>query len=389
MRLAHAVAAGTLIAAGIAAWPQDIEDFALPPADHSLHPIIEVPEGVAAPFLRIHVIPDAMDGFNVFLETANFRFTPQNLGTAVIANEGHAHLYVNGEKVARMYSPWHHLPGKMLRNGLNRLEVEFSANDHSVWGLAGQPIGADVLIDTLHGEDDPIVEEEVRYTLDWNWDGAAKLPDGGWEVESDLGYLVRINAGRLVTRNIELVPCHPAAGLAPQASVLQSLLAAPAWAGHSSLMPNESKISKSYREDLADPGRKFLESRTVTDPEYCQAHYLLARATQSAPGALALDVSGTWTHSGNGSAGDFRIQSPYAFGRLLALRTEAGVPVSRRSIVGGLDLTVRRSLSTMFDGIDFGDANVADRGMQVMRTLVSNTVFVIAERAAPGAAEAR
>ena len=374
MRLARAAFAIAAIAAGIAAWPQDLS---LPPVDHSQHPIIEVPEGRPVPSLQIRLSPDMMDGFNVFLETANFRFAPQNLGTTIVANEGHAHLYVNGEKVARMYSPWHHLPAKLLREGLNRLEVEFSANDHSVWGVAGEPIGADVLVDTLDEDGDPIVREEVRYTLDWDWEGARRLPGGGWEARSDLGYVVHVTAGRLVTRNIELIPCHFLPGPVPQASLLRSFFAAPARAGHSSLVPNESKISKSYEEDLADPGRMFLESRVVTDPEYCKAHYLLARAKGSAPGELAVEVSGTWSHLEDGNAIAFRVQSGAAYGQLLALSRDTGTKLERRGIVGGIDITIRRPLSTMFDGIDFSAGEAAGHGMQVMRTLVAGTQFLV------------
>lgn len=374
MRLARTVIAVAAIAVGITAWPQDLS---LPPVDHSQHPIIEVPEGRPVPSLRIRLSRDMMDGFNVFLETENFRFTPQNLGTTIVANEGHAHLYVNGEKVARMYSPWHHLPAKLLREGFNRIEVEFSANDHSVWGVAGAPIGADVLIDTLDRDGDPIVREEVRYTLDWDWEGAGRLPAGGWEARSDLGYVVRVTAGRLVTRNIELIPCHAIPVPSPRASLLRSFFAAPARAGHSSLVPNESKISTSYEEDLANPGTLFLESRVVTDPEYCQAHYLVARAKGSAPGELAVDVSGTWTRPGDGKRVDFRIQSPAAYGQLLQLSSDTGARLERRVIVGGIDLTVRRRLSTIFNGIDFSAGEEAGHGMQLMRTLVAGTQFLV------------
>lgn len=360
----------------IVAWPQQA---LLPPVDHSQHPIVEVPEGLPLPSLKIHLFPDRMDGFNVFLETENFRFTPQNLGTTIVANEGHAHLYVNGQKVARMYSPWQHLPTGLLDEGLNRLEVEFSANDHSVWGVAGQPIGADVLINTLDDDGDPIVREEVRYTLDWDWEGARRLAGGGWETRSDLGYLVHVTAGRLVTRNIELVPCHSIPGPAPQASLLPTFFGQPAWAGHSSLAPNESKISRSYDEDLADPRRMFLEARVVTDPDYCRAHYLIARARGTRPGELAVEVSGTWIHPREGNRVAFRIQSAAAYGQLLGLSDGTGTSMDRRVIVGGLNVTVRRSLSTMFDGIDLSTPESAGIGMHLIRTLVSRTRFVLSD----------
>ena len=362
------------IIAGIAAWPQELF---LPPVDHSQHPLIEVDEAEPTPSMRIHMDADSMDGFNIFLETQNFRFTPQSVDTLPVANEGHAHLYVNGEKVARMYSPWHHLSRKLLRDGINRLEVEFSTNDHSVWALAGVPIGADVLIDARVTEGDPILREDVSYTLDWDWGAANPNSAGGWTVRTDQGYYVQVETGRIVTRNLELVPCHIAPPPTPLASALGWLAPRQVFAGHSSLVPNESKITASYVEDLAAPQEAFLENRVVTDPEYCQAHYLVARERGSPPGSLTLDVSGTWSRSAKQSGEPFHIRSAAAYGEFRALRLPDGSTLDRRLIVGGIDARVRRSLSTLFDGIDFADGTSDSDGMQVLRNFVAGTTVLV------------
>ena len=375
MRLIRPVLLAAGVLAVIAAWPQDLR---LPAVDHSQHPIVEVPEGLPVPSLTIRLIPDRMDGFNVFLDTRNFVFTPENVGQTIIANEGHAHLYVNGEKVARLYSPWHHLSSKLLREGINRIEVEFSTNDHSVWGAAGGPIGADILINTLDADGDPIVREDVRYTLDWQWGKATRHPAGGWQVSTDLGYDVHVTGGRLVTRNLELVPCHNVPQPSPQARLIRQFQPVPVRAGHSSLVPNESKISRSFEEDLSSPARVFLEGRTVTDPEYCRAHYLIARPTGSGPGTYALEVEGTWSHGADGPSQPFSIRSPVAYGQLLDLLSSEGRNLARRMIVGGIDLTVRRSLETMFDGVDFARGNLETAGMRIMRTVVAGTEIVVA-----------
>lgn len=368
------------IIAGIAAWPQ--EPF-LPAVDHSQHPLIEVDEAEPTPSMRIHMDADSMDGFNIFLETQNFRFTPQSVDTLPISNEGHAHLYVNGEKLARMYSPWHHLSGKLLRDGINRLEVEFSTNDHSVWAVAGVPIGADVLIDTRIMEGDPILREDVSYTLDWDWGAANPHPDGGWTVRTDKGYDVQVGSGQIVSRNLELVPCHVAPPSTPQASIFGWPGPQRVFAGHSSLIPNESKITASYVEDLAAPREMFLERRVVTDPEYCQAHYLLARERGSPPGSLTLEISGTWSSSSEESRQPFNIKSAAAYGEFKPLQLPDGVKLSRRLIVGGIDARVRRSLDTLFNGIDFADGTSDSDGMQVLRNLVAGTTVFVSDVDAP------
>ncbi|MDE0110386.1 MAG: hypothetical protein OXN96_21480 [Bryobacterales bacterium] len=371
-----------VIIAGIAAWPQ--EPF-LPAVDHSQHPMIEVDDAEPTPSMRIHMDADSMDGFNIFLETQNFRFTPQSVDTLPVSNEGHAHLYVNGEKVARMYSPWHHLSSKLLRDGINRLEVEFSTNDHSVWAVAGVPIGADVLIDTAVMEGDPILREDVRYTLDWDWGAASPHQDGGWTVRTDRGYHVQVDSGQIVSRNLELVPCHVAPPPPPQASILGWPSPSRVFAGHSSLIPNESKITASYVEDLATPQEMFLERRVVTDPEYCQAHYLLARERGSPPGSLTLDISGTWSKSSEKSRKPFNIKSAAAYGEFKPLQLSDGVKLGRRLIVGGIDARVRRSLDTLFNGIDFADDTSDSDGMQVLRNLVAGTSVLVSEVEAPSA----
>ncbi len=374
MRLIRPLLLAAAVVAVIAAWPQDLS---IPAVDHSQHPIVDVPVDQPVPSLTIRLVPDMMDGFNVFLDTRNFRFTPENVGNTNISNEGHAHLYLNGEKVARLYSPWHHLSGKLLREGINRLEVEFSTNDHSVWGAAGAPIGADVLINTLDDDGDPIVREEVRYTLDWDWGLAKRHPSGGWVVRNDLGYDVHVTGGRLVTRNLELVPCHEVPDSSPLARLMRRLGPVPALAGHSSLIPNESKISKSYEEPLSTPESTFLEGRLVTDPEYCRAHYLIARPTGSGPGAYALEVEGTWNRESDPKRQPFHIQSPAAYGQFLSLFSSDGGRLARRTIVGGIEMTVRRSLATMFDGVEFADGNADAAGRQIMRTIVAGTELLV------------
>ncbi len=362
------------LVAAIAAWPQDSP---LPAVDHSQHPVIDVPAGEPVPAMEVRLVPDRMDGFNIVLTTQNFRFTPQDVGGPAVPNEGHAHLYVNGEKAARLYSPWHHIPAKLLREGINRLEIEFSANDHSVWGVSGDPIGADVLIDTRDSDGDPIVREEVRYTLGWDWERAKRSEGGGWEVQTDLGYLVHVTSGRLVTRNLELVPCHALPPEPPNAAWLRWIKPQPVLAGHSSMVPNESKISRSYEEDLANPGTTFIESRIVTDPEYCKAHYLIARPTGSGPGTPALEVSGTWKRTGASGETAFRIRSSAAYGQFLDLSSATGDRLVRRAIVGGINMTLQRSLGSMFDGFDFKSAPPGASDSRLVRRLVAGTVALV------------
>ena len=109
-------------------------------ADHEMmHGELEVPaEG--APEIAMTVTKDAMAGWNLTLETANFVFAPASVNSANIANTGHAHLYVNGVKMARLYAPVFHIPD--LPPGQHEITVSLSSNDHSFYVTNGTRIEA-------------------------------------------------------------------------------------------------------------------------------------------------------------------------------------------------------------------------------------------------------
>jgi len=339
----------------VAGWPQK-------PAIVRVHPehmVVEVPQDGEHPWVEIELAHDGMDGYNLHLVTGNYQFTPENIGQEPVWNEGHAHLYINGAKIGRLYSPWQHLSGNLFEPGVNRIHVVLNANDHSVWGLGGEPIGDDVLLDT-EAKGDPIVVGTIRYSLTWNWDGVEKTSTG-WKVVNDLGYQVEVTSGRLVTRNLELIPCHYKPAQPPQVWLWDLLKPAAVYAGHGSLLPNPAKISRSYEEDFAKLSDIEIESRKVTDPEYCQAHYLIARPTGTGPGDSSLELSGSYAKDGQGEA--FTIASNMAYGELKDL--DAAV-----SIVGGIDVVVERSVAKLFDGVDFGAMDERARDMSVLRALV-------------------
>lgn len=69
-----------------------------------------------------------MSGWNLRLKTTNFEFSPENANGPHQAGEGHAHLYVNGKKRARLYGRWFHID--RLPPGRVALTVTLNSNDH-------------------------------------------------------------------------------------------------------------------------------------------------------------------------------------------------------------------------------------------------------------------
>lgn len=107
------------------------------------HGMLEIPaEG--APEVAISVEKDGMSGWNVTVTTDNFTFTPDMVNSENVANTGHAHLYVDGVKVARLYGPDFHIPD--LPVGDHEIAVNLSSNDHSYYMVDGERISARSLV---------------------------------------------------------------------------------------------------------------------------------------------------------------------------------------------------------------------------------------------------
>ncbi len=84
--------------------------------------------------------PDPLGGANLFVETQGLVFAPQNAGVKHVAGEGHAHVYVNGVKISRLYGHAFQL-GK-LAEGLNEVRVTLNANTHEGYTWNGEPVEA-------------------------------------------------------------------------------------------------------------------------------------------------------------------------------------------------------------------------------------------------------
>lgn len=100
---------------------------------------IDVPTA-DAPQIAIMVNPDPMAGYNLHVMTENFTFSPQNASLENVTGEGHAHVYINGEKLGRLYGAWMHLDA--LPKGEVAIEVTLNTNDHRPIAVNGAAISA-------------------------------------------------------------------------------------------------------------------------------------------------------------------------------------------------------------------------------------------------------
>lgn len=113
---------------------------------HGAHSMKEVDPDRPVPAISLQTTRDPKDGYNVHLITRNFRFTPESSGGHAANGTGHAHIYVNGVKIGRVYGEWYHLPASTLADGQNVIEVTLNADDHSEWTVRGEHIAAKVVV---------------------------------------------------------------------------------------------------------------------------------------------------------------------------------------------------------------------------------------------------
>jgi hypothetical protein len=104
------------------------------------HGVIEVGGDSTLPSVKLTVHKDAKAGWNLQVQVANFRFAPEHASMAHVPGEGHAHLYIDGKKVTRLYGEWYHIPS--LSPGSHKITVTLNANSHEDYTIQGKPISA-------------------------------------------------------------------------------------------------------------------------------------------------------------------------------------------------------------------------------------------------------
>ena len=92
------------------------------------------------PGVWMEITKDAKAGYNIHFNTTNFTFTPEKVNTDHVMGEGTLNLFVNGEKVARVYSEWYYLDLK--QPGTYEIVVTMNSNAMSEYTIRGTPISA-------------------------------------------------------------------------------------------------------------------------------------------------------------------------------------------------------------------------------------------------------
>ncbi|UCC87187.1 MAG: fasciclin domain-containing protein [Anaerolineales bacterium] len=130
-------------------------------ADGTMHDHSDLLEASAgpAPFVDLQVIPLDDGGYNVRVQTLNFTFAPHHVGREPAAGEGHAHLYIDGVKIARIYGEWYHL--ESLPEDAEMITVGLYANNHQPLAIDGVKITDTVMIADIMAMEPTIVDIAV------------------------------------------------------------------------------------------------------------------------------------------------------------------------------------------------------------------------------------
>ncbi len=128
---------------------------------------------------------DPIDGINVHIIPTGFVFAAERVNQADVDGEGHAHVYVDGEKVGRAYGEWFHLKG--VAPGDREIRVTLQTNGHSEYVVDGQPVQA---VTTISVPAMPPAPEEV---------GQVEAPEG-------MGIAIGLEPDPLGGANLKVMP---------------------------------------------------------------------------------------------------------------------------------------------------------------------------------------
>ncbi len=128
----------------------------------------EAPMGV-----DLDVVEDPMAGYNLFFATTGFTWSPEHASTEHIDGEGHAHLYVDGVKIGRIYTEAYHLAA--LEPGPHEITIELNTNTHAPYAVDGEPVMATATV-VVDGELAAVAADHV-FEITIAADGTVEGPD--------------------------------------------------------------------------------------------------------------------------------------------------------------------------------------------------------------------
>ena len=119
------------------------------------HPVEPLAPNTLVPSVRFKIIEDSMDGYNIVIDLDNFNMTIplEDAADSLTTNEGemmsgHLHLYINSEKMMRVYGPAIHVPASWLNEGINTVTLSVNNHRHGTFTHQDKEVQSTAIIDT-------------------------------------------------------------------------------------------------------------------------------------------------------------------------------------------------------------------------------------------------
>ncbi|WP_430461487.1 hypothetical protein ACQUQU_01550 [Thalassolituus sp. LLYu03] len=106
----------------------------------------EMPADLPVPQLALTLTADSMSGINLHMTLRDFALQPPGTEPVQGVLSGHAHLYVNGKKIQRLYGPDVHIPAETLNPGVNLVLVSLNDDMHATYTHEGRELMSSVFI---------------------------------------------------------------------------------------------------------------------------------------------------------------------------------------------------------------------------------------------------
>lgn len=158
---------------------------------HGSHATVDVADLSPTPSITLTVNPDPMGGWTGHAVASNHEIVPLLASTDQVAGQGHMHLFVDGERVGRLYNDWFHLDA--LGAGDHEVRVELSANTHGALSIDDEIIDATVSVseddgghEHHHGDDESGGREAVDGSPSVDLEVIADAAGSGWNVKAEV-----------------------------------------------------------------------------------------------------------------------------------------------------------------------------------------------------------
>lgn len=105
----------------------------------------------------LELTKDSKSGWNLNIKTENFEFAPEQVNQEHMPGKGHAHLYIDGVKITRVYSNYYYIAG--YNEGIHDLTVTLNTNSHSDYYIDGKQVSYSVKMVGDHGHSEGTPQE--------------------------------------------------------------------------------------------------------------------------------------------------------------------------------------------------------------------------------------